>query len=82
MRKPEATDELTRSELKKARRFAEKRDGAPRIISGYFTDMTIDETEFQTFKMEILDQDGNREEDVQLNVFLPDRRKSYASDVI
>lgn len=73
-------DGLLRSEIKKVEKFAQKRDGKDSRLTGY--GCCYHETEgaigFITVKCEICSNDmRDRERDVTLFVYVPDRRKSF-----
>lgn len=70
--------DLKSSEIKKAERLACKITGKQDCrVSGYFTSRTTDS--FQTFKCEICSGVSmeNREIDIYIEAYLPDRRRSW-----
>lgn len=72
---------LMRSEIKKAERFAKKRDGKDSRVTGYSCRAVPDELGFVDVRCEICSEDMSvREEDVVLCVFMPDRRRSFVSE--
>lgn len=76
-------DGLLRSEIKKVEKFAQKRDGKDSALTGYYYNETPDEFGFVTVKCEICSNNAkNRERDVILYVFVPNRRKSFVSKAL
>lgn len=74
--------ELLISEIKKAEKFAEKRDGVKAEVTGYGTDWSID-CGFATVTCEVCTKETNeRLDDVELNIYVKDRRRSFAGDVV
>ena len=74
---------LLRSEIKKVEKFAQKRDSKDSRITGYSYHDTEDAMGFITIKCEICSNDMlDRERDVILYVFVPDRRKSFISKAL
>ena len=74
---------LLRSEIKKVEKFAQKRDSKDSRITGYSYHETEDAMGFITVKCEICSNDmRDRERDVILYVFVPDRRKSFISKAL
>ena len=72
---------LLKSEIKKAERFASKRDGKEVKVSGWYTDNKVSEIGFQLVQCEMCSDDySTRERDVMLHIFTVDRRKSFASN--
>lgn len=68
---------LKPSEIKKVERFAQKRDGKDSRLTGYGYSRIPDPLGFIKVKCEICSNNmQDREEDVILYVFMPDRRKS------
>ena len=71
-------DGLMNGELAKVERFAQKRDGTDSRVTGYSYKVTPDECRFVTVTCEICSHDmEQREDDVVLCVFMPDRRRSF-----
>ena len=70
--------ELKISEIRKAEHLANKISGKKDCkVSGWFTDGA--QGSFQQFICEILSEGGmHREDDIEVNVYLPDRRRSFA----
>lgn len=78
-----AFEGLLRSEIKKVEKFAQKRDGKDSKLTGYGYHETEDAIGFITVKCEICSNDmRDRERDVILYVFVPDRRKSFISKAL
>ena len=76
-------DGLLRSEIKKVEKFAQKRDGKDSRLTGYGYHETEGAIGFITVKCEICSNDmRDRERDVILYVFVPDRRKSFISKAL
>ena len=76
-------DGLLRSEIKKVEKFAQKRDGKESRLTGYGYHETEGAIGFITVKCEICSNDmRDRERDVILYVFVPDRRKSFISKAL
>lgn len=76
-------DGLLRSEIKKVEKFAQKRDGKDSRLTGYGYHDAPDEFGFVTVKCEICSNNAkNRERDVILYVFVPNRRKSFVSKAL
>ena len=74
---------LLRSEIKKVEKFAQKRDSKDSRITGYSYHETEDAIGFITVKCAICSNDmRDRERDVILYVFVPDRRKSFISKAL
>ena len=75
--------DLLKSEIKKAERFASKRDGKDVRVSGWYTDNKMDELGFISVHCEMCsDEYGTREHDIVLNVFMPDRRRSFVAEAL
>lgn len=71
-------DGLLRSEIKKVEKFAQKRDGKDSRLTGYGYHETEGTLGFITVKCEICSNDmRDRERDVALFVYVPDRRRSF-----
>ncbi len=77
-------DTLLKSEKMKAERFANTALNVNDCkITGYSTNGRVDELGFVKVICEICHNYEERADiDVQLNVFMPDRRRSFASSVI
>lgn len=74
---------LLRGEIKKVESFAQKRDGKDSRITGYGYHETEGARDYITVKCEICSNDmRDRERDVVLYVFVPDRRKSFVSKAL
>ena len=74
---------LLRSEIKKVEKFAQKRDGKDSRLTGYGYPETEGAMGFITVKCEICSNDmRDRERDVILYVFVPDRRKAFISKAL
>lgn len=74
---------LLRSEIKKVEKFAQKRDGKDSKLTGYGYHETEGAIGFIAVKCEICSNDmRDRERDVILYVFVPDRRKSFISKAL
>lgn len=74
---------LLRSEIKKVEKFAQKRDGKDSRLTGYGYHETEGAMGFITVKCEICSNDmRDRERDVILYVFVPNRRKSFVSKTL
>lgn len=72
-------NDILKSEIAKAERFATKNNGKKTQMTGWFSDSVIDEFGFVTVHCEMCSENMSvREEDVVLHVFMPDRRRSYA----
>lgn len=71
---------LLKSEIKKAERCANKALKCNDCrVTGYFSDGTIDELGFITVTCEIChDYEARADVDVEMNIFIPDRRRSWA----
>lgn len=71
---------LLRSEIAKAEKFATQKNGKDTRMGGYFFDGVVDEWGWAAVTCEMLSNDlEDREDDVKLLVFLPDRRRSFVS---
>lgn len=71
-------DGLLRSEIKKVESFAKKRDGRDSRITGYGYHEAKDADGFLVVKCEICSNDmRDREDDVSIFVYIPDRRRSF-----
>lgn len=69
---------LLRSEIKKVESFAKKRDGRDSRITGYGYHEAKDAEGFLVVKCEICSNDmRDREDDVSIFVYIPDRRRSF-----
>lgn len=74
---------LLRGEIKKVESFAQKRDGKDSRITGYGYHETEGARDYIAVKCEICSNDmRDREHDVILYVFVPDRRKSFVSTAL
>lgn len=74
---------LLRSEIKKVEKFAQKRDGKDSRLTGYDYHETEDAMEFITVKREICSNDmRDRERDVTIFVYIPDRRRSFICEAL
>lgn len=74
---------LLKSEIKKVEKFAQKRDGKDSRLTGYGYHETEGARDYITVKCEICSNDmRDRERDVVLYVFVPDRRKSFVSKAL
>ena len=74
-------ENLLKSEIKKVEKFAQKRDGKDSRNTGYGAKSTPDELGFVKVTCEICSNDmRDREDDVILYVFMPDRRRSWVSE--
>lgn len=73
-------EQLLPSEIKKAERCANKALKADNCkVTGYYHDGKIDELGFVLVKCEIChDYEERATVDVELNIFMPDRRRSWA----
>lgn len=73
-------DGLLKSEIKKVEKFAQKRDGKDSRLTGYGYHETKGAIGFITVECEICSNDmRDRERDVTIFVYAPDRRKSFVS---
>lgn len=71
-------DGLLKSEIKKVEKFAQKRDIKDSRLTGYGYHETEDMSGFITVECEICSNDTrDRERDVTLFVYVPDRRRSF-----
>lgn len=71
-------DGLLRSEIKKVESFAKKRDRRDSRITGYGYHEAKDAEGFLVVKCEICSNDmKDREDDVSIFVYIPDRRRSF-----
>lgn len=71
-------DGLLRSEIKKVENFAKKRDRRDSRITGYGYHEAKDAEGFLVVKCEICSNDmKDREDDVSIFVYIPDRRRSF-----
>lgn len=69
---------LLRSEIKKVEKYAQKRDGKDSRLTGYGYHETEGARDYITVKCEICSNDmQDRERDVTLFVYVPDRRRSF-----
>lgn len=74
---------LLKGEIKKVESFAQKRDGKDSRITGYCYHETEDAMGFITVKCEICSNNmEDRERDVVLYVYVPDRRRSFVSKAL
>lgn len=74
---------LLRGEIKKVESFAQKRDGKDSRLTGYGYHETEGARDYITVKCEICSNDmRDRERDVVIYVFVPDRRKSFVSKAL
>ena len=72
---------LLRSEIKKVNSYARKRDNKDSQITGYAYNRVPDELGWIRVKCEICSNDmEDREDDLFLNVFMEDRRRSFVSE--
>lgn len=68
------------SEIKKVERFAQKRDGKDSRVTGYSSSACVDDQGLVKVRCEICSNNmTQREDDVVMFVFLPDRRRSFVS---
>lgn len=71
---------LLKSEIKRIEKFAQKRDKKDSRLTGYGYHETEGARDYITVKCEICSNDmQDRERDVILYVFVPDRRRSFIS---
>lgn len=71
-------DGLLRSEIKKVESFAKKRDGRDSRVTGYGYHEAKGADGFLVVKCEICSNDmRDREDDVSIFVYIPDRRRSF-----
>lgn len=71
---------LLKSEIRKIEKFAQKRDSKDSQLTGYSYTQGTDELGFLTVTCEICSKGmTHREENVVLNVYMPDRRRSFVS---
>lgn len=71
-------DGLLKSEIKKVEKFAQKRDGKDSRLTGYGYHETEGASSYITVKCEICSNDmRDRERDVVVFVYVPDRRRSF-----
>ncbi len=74
---------LLRSEIKKVEKFAQKRDGKDSRLTGYGYHETEGANGFLAVKCEICSNDmRDRERDVTLFVYVPDRRRSFICEAL
>lgn len=74
--------ELMKSEVKKVKNFVLYKTGKSCYISGWSSNWKEDETGFVTVVCEMCsDFSSDYVEDVVLNIFMPDRRKSFVSEI-
>lgn len=74
-------DTLLKSELKKVQRYVMKRDSVKAVVSAWWTEEKDEFTEFYMIGCEIMTEDySERLEDVYINCFMLDRRKSFVVD--
>ena len=74
---------LLRSEIKKVEKFAQKRDGRDSRLTGYGYHQTEGARDYITVKCEICSNDmRDRERDVVLFVYVPDRRRSFICEAM
>lgn len=74
---------LLRSEIKKVEKFAQKRDGRDSRLTGYGYHETEGARDYITVKCEICSNDmRDRERDVVLFVYVPDRRRSFICEAM
>lgn len=73
-------ENLLKSEIRKVEKSVQKRDGKDSRITGYSAKSTPDELGFIRVRCEICSNNmTEREDDIFLYVFMPDRRKSFVS---
>lgn len=76
-------ENLLRSEVRRVERFAQRRDGKDSRLTGYSSSTCVDDMGFVKVRCEICSNDmTNREDDVVMYVFLPDRRRSFISNAL
>lgn len=76
-------DGLLKSEIKRVEKFAQKRDGRDSRLTGYGYHETEGATGFITVRCEICSNDmRDRERDVTLFVYIPDRRRSFICEAL
>lgn len=74
---------LLRSEIKKVEKFAQKRDGKDSRLTGYSYHETEGAIGFITVKCETCSNDmRDRERDVTIFVYVPDRRRSFICEAM
>lgn len=74
---------LTKGEIKKVEKFAQKRDGKDSQVTGASYNETPDELGFIKVRFEICSNNmTEREDDVVMFVFVPDRRRSFISKAL
>lgn len=74
---------LTKGEIKKVEKFAQKRDGKDSRATGASYNGTPDELGFIEVRFEICSNDmTEREDDVVMFIFVPDRRRSFISKAL
>lgn len=74
---------LTKGEIKRVEKFAQKRDCTDSRVTGYACKEIPDEMGFIEVRFEICSNNmEKREDDVVMQVFVPDRRRSYISEAL
>lgn len=76
-------ESLRASEIKKIERFAQKRDSKDSRVTGYSYNPVPGEMGFVKVRCEICSNDmEDRERDVIMYVYVPDRRRSFISTAL